>query len=547
MQGGGYMSEQVDTAGAVPESPSALTIHALAQSLVGMQVTANGSVPPPYREILTTLEATPRQYKNDVFQQELARLQMDARAINAAIAGMDPTAPPPVEPEPEAMQSCPPLPEAARLDPGLAWGAARWLDEYVAYASKVAPMTPRTFHESAALWLISVTTARRFYIPMDFGDVFPSLWICWIAGTSLWTKSTALSLASGMARSCMPWLLITGNTTPESLLCDLAGDQPKNWEQLSLDFQDEWRKARIFSSKRGMVMDEMSTLLSSFGRDYNASLADTFLKLYDCSPREERSTRSQGLVVVRNTYLPFLGASTPKAMSSYLSDGKYWGTGWWPRFALLTPDGSQPEYKESSNPGSPQPLITRLMKLYADLPITDWPDQPQPLEVVLEPDALAAWKRYDRAIRFDMVVSEALDDRLDGTYARLPTQLLKVATLCAAIDWTKGQPPRIELSHLARAEQIVEGWRASAHRVLAAASKTDYVDMRGRILKVVAKREPKGATLRDMYVSTSKTPEELQGVLRQMLAVGDVEAVPAPTGPKGGRPTARYRRSAGER
>jgi len=47
----------------------------------------------------------------------------------------------------------PDLPEAARLDPELSAGAGAWVDLYCDYAMAVSPMTPRSFHESAALWL----------------------------------------------------------------------------------------------------------------------------------------------------------------------------------------------------------------------------------------------------------------------------------------------------------------------------------------------------------------------------------------------------------
>jgi len=60
-------------------------------------------------------------------------------------------------------------------------------------------MTPDQFHESAALWLVGVAVARRLYLPMSWGRVYPNLMVVWIAPTTLFHKSTALEIARSLA------------------------------------------------------------------------------------------------------------------------------------------------------------------------------------------------------------------------------------------------------------------------------------------------------------------------------------------------------------
>ena len=124
------------------------------------------------------------------------------------------------------LDGCPELPAEARIDPAIGKDAGAWLDDYTAYASQISPMTPRIFHESAGLWLISTAIGRRLVLLMSFGQVYPNLFIAWIAQTTLWNKTTALNVARDTARSSFPHLLLPQDTTPESFLADLAGREP---------------------------------------------------------------------------------------------------------------------------------------------------------------------------------------------------------------------------------------------------------------------------------------------------------------------------------
>jgi hypothetical protein len=172
------------------------------------------------------------------------------------------------------------------------------------------------------------------------------------------------------------------------------------------------------------------------------------------------------------------------------------------RFALLTPE---PNYSERpALPMSPAPLALaeRLKRLHEQLP------EPPPLSQgsaahheqgchadrawPLSADIWSACRAYEQALRAMTAPGSTLDDRLRATYGRLHVQAIKVALLLAALDWSDGVDstprPHVTLAHWCRAQEVVEGWRASAHRLLADLGETEESRLEERILRFLRAR-----------------------------------------------------------
>lgn len=416
------------------------------------------------------------------------------------------------------------LPKDTILHPKLGEGAGKWVDVYSDYAETRCPMTPRLLHESAALWLASVAIARRLKVAMAFGDVFPNLFIAWIAPTTLYRKSTALGLAREVARQTFSHLLAPQDSTPEALLADLAGREPRFLEDLPELDRLEWQQGRAFAGQRGWMLDELSGLLAVAGKDYSAGLLESIVRFFDCDPQYTRHTRGQGRLIIRNSYLSLIGASTPAAMSMHLASDRLWSMGWWPRFAVLTPENNRPPWREPQEVPEPRELAGRLRMLYQMMPEPSWPDAPEAQCIELGEGVFEAWQRYNRTMSYDLLTDD-LDQKLYGTYGRLATAVLKVATILAALDWSENQiVPHIEVAHLARAMAILEQWRASAHRAVAAMAATEFDKVRVRILKQITLAGARGLTFRDLTrAMRDKTPNELRDALQQMEDVGDIK------------------------
>lgn len=539
-----------------PET-STKEIRVLARLVAGVPVEEAeiGALAPEWRAVtkgITSDEGTGRAAALD---RALAG-RPDAERIRRAIFSVDPLddggnddedepdtdADTPVADEEPTGSDCAPLPEAARIDPALGVGAGGMFDEYIKYGELRSPMTPPLFHESGGLFLASAVVARRLVLPVH-DDIYTNLWFAWIARSTVFGKSTGINIARRIMQRDFPHLLLPERATPEALFGSLAGRQPAGFETMTPEEKAEWATARNFAAQRALMRDEMSDLLTSANRDYNAGLTEQLLKLYDAEENTKRLTKADGIVTVRNAYLPFLGASTPAALAPHLRNPLLWNMGWWPRFALLTPEVARPAWRVAAD-HVPVPVdITRaLHRLHRRLPVATWPDPPRALTVTISAEAHAIWSRYDKAMRHDLQ-TPTLHEGLSSTYGRLPVQALKVAMLQAALDWPEtAASPRIELPHLARAIDIVEGWRASAHRALALGTGANTDTVRARVLAQIGRAGAGGITMRDLSRRMRGTDlDEITRAIRQLEAVGEVDRVPALSGAKGGRPTEKFR------
>lgn len=420
-------------------------------------------------------------------------------------------------------------------------GAGAWLDTYVDYARQRSPMTPPIFHESAALWLVSVATARRLRVKMSFDDIYPNLFVVWVATTTLWHKTTALNVARSLADRAFPHLLTPQDATPEALISDMAGREPSNKDQMDDAELARWKAERDYAGQRGWMLDEMSSLLTGGSKDYNAGLLETFLRFFDCDPRYTRSTKSGGRITIRNACLSLIGASTPAVMAQHLSTEKMWSMGWWPRFAILTPDQDRPPYiKAADYVAEPPEIIRDLHRIYSRLPVATFPDLPEARNVPMNRRVLDTWEAYNKVMSYDLLTDD-LDQRLWGCYGRMPVQVLKVATLLATMDWQHGDVPAIDMAHLTRAIEICEGWRASAHRALGASSGDENDAIRRRIFRQVSRHEPNGLTLRDLNRMMKDVDfVRLEAACQECVKLGEIEEITSQPGARG-RPSVRYR------
>jgi hypothetical protein len=228
-------------------------------------------------------------------------------------------------------------------------------------------------------------------------------------------------------------------------------------------------------------------------------------------------------------------------MTSFMNTSRPWDMGWWPRFALLTPEEERPAYQTAAWRTAPEEIRGELERLYTRLPAPSWPSPPESLCVNLAEGTFADWERYARAVSFDLV-GPALPEQLAGTYGRLPTQVLKVATLLAALDWDEEhRVPCIGRHHLARAILICEEWRESAHRVIGRIGQTAEERLEQRVLAIVQSSYPHGVSFQEIRRRVAGTASgDLRSALRQLDEGGLVECVRDRAESGRGRPRERF-------
>lgn len=434
----------------------------------------------------------------------------------------------------------PQLPPEARL-PANVDTSHTWLDMYIDWTHAKSPMTPIFFNEAAGLWLASVAVARRLVLPMAHGDVYPNLYVAWIAPTTLYAKTTSMDLARALANETFPHLLAAQDTTPEALLHDMAGIEPRGLGDLPQLDQDLWKKGCLFAGQRGLVLDEFSGLLATARKGYGAGLIEALIHFYDCDSLYRRSTIGGGWVVVRHSYLSLLGASTLGALHKDLLAEALWSRGWWPRFGLLCPEG-RPPWRASVDVDRPASLAEQLRALYGVLPKPTGGKTLEALEVQLGRGVYDAWAPYSKALWYDLQ-TDALG-RLAAYYGRLPTKALRIATLLAALEWAaeteREEGPTIQLRHWWRAQEIAESWRGSAHRLWAAITQSEVDTTAERVRGIVSRANSQGITLREIKRRMQdRSARDVERAVQDLVGKGALE--PSPYKPPRGRSTVRYR------
>lgn len=398
------------------------------------------------------------------------------------------------EPPGTAENFVPTLPKYARIG-SKQERAGRWLDEWMVWARQRASMTDPLFLESGGLWLISLATARRARLELDFGTIYNPIYVLWCAPTTYYRKSTGLNVVTQMVKQVFPEMLLPGQSTPEMLLHRLAGGMPSNLDALPNQFQMYERMGQRFAGQRGIISDEVSKL---FDKDYMKGLVEFLLELYDNKDEVDKEFRSYGRIIVRDPGVSILAASTPARLGRLFSDVE-WEDGLLARFALLTPSVQQvkrtPTQVASGTMFPPPFLSAALRTLFDKLPAPPEIDielggvgKLNTVEMTFSAKALEMLNAYTDAL-FEMVEpGRGLDERLNGTYGRLPVMALKVAQSLALMDWATQAISALEIgaAHWARAQEIVETWRLSSHRLLSDLTRSNDQRIEDRLMDVIA-------------------------------------------------------------
>ena len=454
----------------------------------------------------------------------------------------------PRQPARRAEAPVPPLPAAAALtdaERAAADQVGRLLDVFMAWAAKRAALTPPLFLEAAYLWLVSVAVARRACIQIGGARYFPRLWVLWVAITTRYAKTTGLLAVHDVVERAFPHMLIPNQSTPEALSAALAGRPPDNLDSLPEADRQRIQAGLKFAAQRGLLVDEASSLLGAHRKDYMHGLQELLLQTYDMKERLEFATRGQGLLILRRPSLSILGATTPMAMARYVGPDQ-WETGETARYALLCPEGQPDQAAGFSGDEAaydpPAELVAGLKGLHERLPPPPDPHQDAPeqlLYVRIRPEAHRRLDTYYRALHG--MIGDDLDTRLHGNYGRLPAMAVTVALNLALSDWIYQAPdawPAIQAGHAARAQQIVERWRASLHRLLPMLDETADSRGQGRILGLL--RSSGGMTARELSRYCGMKTRDMHAALAVLLESGEItyrEHAPL----NGGRPTRLYR------
>lgn len=474
--------------------------------------------------------------------------------IMQQIMYIDPKSPPPkIATKGNDELYVPPLPTNAQLSEELiesARNVGRFHRDCAEWLNQKSPMTPRIFLESAPLWAVGLAIARRCVLRLSFDDIHPNLYFLWIAPTTYYHKSTGLKAITKLVRSTLQHLLLPETTTPEMLMAKLAGQKPSNYEQLLPNEKKLEDQGIRFAGQRGMSIDEASKIL--IPKKYMEGHAEALMQLFDAPDRMERELRGDGKLIIYNPALSLIGATTPAMLARYLSDSE-WESGLIARILPLTPSEKDVPYVVSD----PSPelvqkmegLKSRLLRIHNAFPSPpEWEalysaDESVHLpmiEAMIEQDVMQRFNAYSEAMHELTDPRRGLDERLRGNYGRFPVMAMKIALILTAMDWVEDgakDSPHISLAHWAKAQLLVEEYRASAHRLLAELNVSQDVKNEQKILDFIARvQKEQPPTKREIHRGTGiKNRKEAYVAVDALLDSGVIEEFERKTGGRSAR------------
>ncbi len=445
------------------------------------------------------------------------------------------------------LAECPPLPASAQLDPGLAAGAAPWLDAYIEFSRAWAPRAFDDFHEAVGLWVLSTVAARRVVTHLG-PPRFTNLYIANVARSSIWTKTTAAAIGGDLlAAAGLRFLLAPDECTPQAYVVAAANTGRVDWDRLSPEQDARTRLEISFAAQRGWAYDEFGMKVDAMMRD-NGPMAEfrgLLRRFDDCPERYEYVTTGRGSAVMDRPYLALLASLTPADLARHgRARGPLWQDGFWARFAFVAPPvdaapalGRFPPGRRTPPSdlvqglrewhewlGVPEVIVTERTGDDSKVKTKEWDvfiDRPAPRECTLGAGVEDAFYRYHDALTH--LITEGGNPDWDGNYSRFAEKALRVASLLASIE-NRGP---VELRHWARGQAVAERWRAGLYHVYAAVNSTaasPQVLEEEKILRIVRKLGK--ATVRDVVTyGKDLTSLACYKTMEAMAKVGVLEVV----------------------
>ena len=438
-------------------------------------------------------------------------------------------------PEPEAASRWPyrELPEIAAVDEDLAQGACLWLDDYVQTSRTWSPWAYEGFHEAVGLWVLATVAARRLKIRFGPAGLYPSLYLALVARSSLYAKTTTVSLGMALLRQAgLDWLLADDDATPQAFVRSLTLQVPPDYDGLSPDEQARIQQQLAFTAQRGWFFEEWGQHLEAMMRreGFMGAFRSMLRRLDDHPSIYAYNTISRGRDRLVKPYLALLANATPADLYPFArARSPLWRDGYIARIAFIAPGLDTPPIDARFPEGDlthPARTVTALRTWHERLGLpqatieTTEDDATQyratliqtlPETVyTLHAEVREALYRYLGALR--TLLADVQSENLDPCYIRLPGRALRIAALLTSLNGTGGTV--IHLPQWARAQQIVERWRRDLHhlidRVEGERQTEDDRLLRKEHRLMAILRQGGWYSLRDLHVATKFPLQDLQ-------------------------------------
>lgn len=271
-----------------------------------------------------------------------------------------------------------------------------YLRAYVGWASDQTD-APRLFHVGAGLLGIATSLGNRVWCHSWGNDIYPNLWLCLLAPSGFYRKSTSISYTSKILKQIDPGMLLPRDFSREKLVASLG------------------ERSDVL-----LVASEFGELLAKLTRDYMVGCKEMMTGLYDGEDYERKTQKETN--IIRAPAISILTASTEDWISNRVTQGDLRG-GFLSRFLFLPArtKGAAKGISEGMDLTLRDELVTALrarskvsgiVNLQSVKPLVD------------------RW-----IVRFESEVNAAPDPRLMGFFSRAGLCILKLSMCFQASEW----------------------------------------------------------------------------------------------------------------
>lgn len=368
--------------------------------------------------------------------------------------------------------------------------ALGWIDLYADLMTKLTG-APREFNQLAGIVTAATAIQRKARLRMTFGDIYPNIFACIIAPSSVYHKSSVMQ---------KPRLLFN-----RAMLDKL---------QLSELMTSEGLLKQLQSQSAGVILrDEIGTLFDSHNTKYLRTLKPDLTAIYDCYPYSRRLSNDE--IKVEKPYLNILGATTPTRFFEGITYTD-WRDGFLARWLFVQPEG-EPDFDamtglfQDRHEAELQRLSFKLLEI----------DRHPETDFTLQDEALQLWDAWQKKNAKAAYIFG--DDVTAAIVTRYSAYALKFALILSAVNDSWGT---ITKGVMRTAITLSDNYKTYVHNILK--ERQNFGISGAKIQRtfnaiVTISREAGHATTKRIMQRTGLKKAELAPCLEKLIEIGAID------------------------
>lgn len=384
---------------------------------------------------------------------------------------------------------------------------------------------PKTFHLYSALFALSSIVSSRIWLDLGLFKVRPNIYVV-LTGTPGIKKTTAMSIAKRLLRELKPNVPLAAECITKEALTLLMSGSTKvctvGEGQVPLQFVplDEKRSKFVYTPI-SVAVTELSQFVGSGGAA--GHMLDFLTTIYDEEVYENR-TKGAGTDTLPMPFLSLLACTVPDWITARLKDDVI--TGGFSRRTIFV-------YESSTGIRIPRPFVDQEME-------DAWVRLVGKARNLLSLSGPVFWSEetatfYDNWY-IDLVKPE--DPLLEGWFNSVHIQMLKLAMLIAASEWTSGQLV-LEISHMEMAIELLTMVEENIPKVFKGVGRNELFPIANKIVEFL-QEQPQGQAperLVAAHMYREIDADEFRKILIHLISTGQIERCMIPHRIPGKTPT----------